>query len=70
MLLTEANERALLSLLLSKLHQLDADVFIGHNIAAFHLDVLMHRLQQCKVCVHGVLVCVYGVLVCVWVESW
>lgn len=28
-----------------KLHQLDADVLVGHNISGFDLDILLHRLQ-------------------------
>lgn len=36
-------------MLVARLRQLDADVFVGHNFAAFHLDVLLHRLQHHKV---------------------
>jgi len=43
------SERALLSLLLARLHQADVDVYVGHNIAGFDLDVLLHRLQAHKV---------------------
>lgn len=28
-----------------KLHQLDPDILVGHNISGFDLDVLLHRLQ-------------------------
>lgn len=49
MLQAQVNERALLSCLLAQLQKLDADVLVGHNIAAFHLDVLLHRMQHCKV---------------------
>ncbi|CAM6100645.1 unnamed protein product [Calypogeia fissa] len=45
----ESSERALLSLLMVKLYQLDPDVLVGHNISGFDLDVLLHRLQACKV---------------------
>ncbi|KAL2611548.1 hypothetical protein R1flu_023240 [Riccia fluitans] len=45
----ESSERALLNHLLLKLYQLDPDVLIGHNISGFDLDVLLHRLQACKV---------------------
>lgn len=45
----ESSERALLNLLMIKLHQLDADVLVGHNISGFDLDILLHRLQACKV---------------------
>jgi DNA polymerase alpha subunit A len=34
-----------LNLLMVKLHQLDADVLVGHNISGFDLDILLHRLQ-------------------------
>ena len=45
----QANERALLTYLLARLRSLDVDVFVGHNFAAFDLDVLLHRLQHHKV---------------------
>ncbi|KAH7429421.1 hypothetical protein KP509_09G047200 [Ceratopteris richardii] len=45
----ESSERALLNRLLIKLHQIDPDVLVGHNISGFDLDVLLHRLQDCKV---------------------
>ncbi|CAM6094149.1 unnamed protein product [Calypogeia fissa] len=45
----ESSERALLSCLMVKLYQLDPDVLVGHNISGFDLDVLLHRLQACKV---------------------
>lgn len=41
----DCSERALLNLLMVKLHQLDADVLVGHNISGFDLDILLHRLQ-------------------------
>ena len=46
----QPNERALLTMLVARLRQIDADVFVGHNFAAFDLDVLLHRLQHHKVC--------------------
>ena len=46
---SQSSERGLLSFLLAKLQQLDADVLVGHNIAGFDLDVLLHRLQANKV---------------------
>ena len=49
MLAGAASERALLMNLLARLRALDADVFCGHNLAAFDLDVLLHRLQAHKV---------------------
>lgn len=45
----ESSERALLNRLMIKLHQLDPDVLVGHNISGFDLDVLLHRAQACKV---------------------
>ncbi|BBN16162.1 DNA polymerase alpha subunit A [Marchantia polymorpha subsp. ruderalis] len=45
----ESSERALLNHLMLKLYQLDPDVLVGHNISGFDLDVLLHRLQACKV---------------------
>lgn len=44
----QPNERALLTMLVARLRQIDADVFVGHNFAAFDLDVLLHRLQHHK----------------------
>ena len=46
---SQTSERGLLSVLLARLGQLDADVIVGHNIAGFDLDVLLHRLQANKV---------------------
>ncbi|GLJ35374.1 hypothetical protein SUGI_0711430 [Cryptomeria japonica] len=45
----ESSERALLNRLMIKLHQLDPDVLVGHNISGFDLDVVLHRAQTCKV---------------------
>ena len=39
-----ASERALLNYLIARLHSLDADVLVGHNIAAFDVAVLLQRL--------------------------
>ena len=44
-----ASERALLGLLLARVQTVDPDVLVGHNIAGFDLDVLLHRLQAQKV---------------------
>ncbi len=49
MLSVQASERSLLTYLLARLRSLDADVYVGHNFAAFELDVLLHRMQQLKV---------------------
>ncbi|KAK9163384.1 hypothetical protein Syun_004286 [Stephania yunnanensis] len=43
------NERALLNRLMLELHKLDSDVLVGHNISGFDLDILLHRVQVCKV---------------------
>lgn len=45
----QPNERALLTMLIMRLKDVDADVFVGHNFAAFDLDVLLHRMQALKV---------------------
>lgn len=52
MLSGQASERHLLNFLLARLKALDADVLVGHNIAGFDLDVLLHRLQHHKVPPH------------------
>jgi DNA polymerase alpha subunit A len=44
-----ANERALLSWFLAKLHAVDPDVIVGHNWLGFDLDVLLHRMQRLKI---------------------
>ena len=49
MLSAQSTERALLTNLLARLRTLDADVYVGHNISAFDLDILLHRLQHHKV---------------------
>ena len=48
-LATQMNELGLLNFLLAKLHQLDPDVIVGHNIGGFNLDVLLRRLQANKI---------------------
>lgn len=49
----QGSERGLLAFLLAKLHDLDADVFTGHNISGFDMDVLLHRLQHLKASRHS-----------------
>ncbi|KAL0377699.1 UNVERIFIED_CONTAM: DNA polymerase alpha catalytic subunit [Sesamum radiatum] len=44
-----SSERALLNRLMTELHKLDSDVLVGHNISGFDLDVLLHRVQVCRV---------------------
>ena len=39
----QPNERALLTMLVMKLKDLDVDAFVGHNFSGFDLDVLLHR---------------------------
>jgi hypothetical protein len=34
--------------LLTAIFMLDPDVLVGHNIAGFDLDVLLHRIEACK----------------------
>ena len=48
-LMQQASERALLTGLLARLRTLDPDAIVGHNLTAFDLDVLLHRLQAHKV---------------------
>ncbi|CAI9754278.1 unnamed protein product [Fraxinus pennsylvanica] len=45
----ESSERALLNRLMIELHKLDSDVLVGHNISGFDLDILLHRVQACRV---------------------
>ena len=49
LLMQQASERALLTGLLARLRALDPDALVGHNLTAFDLDVLLHRLQAHKV---------------------
>lgn len=49
MLSQQSTEAGLLNYLLGRLEKLDADVYCGHNVAAFDMDVLLHRLQHFKV---------------------
>lgn len=45
----EGSERALLGYFLGKLLLIDPDVIVGHNFLGFDLDVLLHRMKECKV---------------------
>ncbi|KAG2444014.1 hypothetical protein HYH02_009213 [Chlamydomonas schloesseri] len=45
----QASERSLLTCLLARLQSLDADVLVGHNVAAFDLTTLLSRMQHHKV---------------------
>ena len=46
---TLPNERALLNIFCAKLHHLDPDVIVGHNIRGFDIDVLTHRMEKSKI---------------------
>jgi len=43
------SERALLNFLIARLHSIDADVLVGHNIAGYDMTVLLQRLAACKI---------------------
>lgn len=43
------NERALLNLFLAKINKIDPDVIVGHDVASYDLDILLHRFTQNKV---------------------
>lgn len=45
----EPNERALLGRLLTRLHRLDPDIIVGHDLWGHQLDLLVHRLNSHKV---------------------
>ncbi|XP_031439703.1 DNA polymerase alpha catalytic subunit [Clupea harengus] len=42
-------ERALLGFFLAKMHKIDPDVLVGHDILGFDLEVLLQRISVCKV---------------------
>ncbi|OBS59818.1 hypothetical protein A6R68_09055, partial [Neotoma lepida] len=44
-----ATERTLLGFFLAKVHKIDPDVLVGHNICGFELEVLLQRINVCKV---------------------
>eukprot|EP00731_Ephydatia_muelleri_P030456 Em0021g979a len=44
-----SNERALLAYFLAKVHKIDADIIVGHNISSFDLEVLQHRMNVTRV---------------------
>ena len=48
-MVVHANERSLLNFVAIKLHKMDPDVLLGHNILGFSLDVLLHRMAANKV---------------------
>ncbi|XP_072850377.2 DNA polymerase alpha catalytic subunit isoform X4 [Pogona vitticeps] len=44
-----ATERTLLGFFLAKVHKIDPDVIVGHNIYGFDLELLLQRINFCKV---------------------
>ncbi|XP_033730564.1 DNA polymerase alpha catalytic subunit-like [Pecten maximus] len=46
---TFPNERALLGYMLAKIHKIDPDVLVGHDIYGFDLDVMLHRINANKI---------------------
>ncbi|KAM6900400.1 DNA polymerase alpha catalytic subunit [Xenentodon cancila] len=44
-----ATERTLLGFFLAKMHKIDPDVLVGHDIFGFDLEVLLQRITACKV---------------------
>lgn len=42
------SERALLNFFLAKINKIDPDVIVGHDVASYDLDILLHRLAQNK----------------------
>uniref|UniRef100_A0A3B4X0P2 DNA polymerase n=1 Tax=Seriola lalandi dorsalis TaxID=1841481 RepID=A0A3B4X0P2_SERLL len=44
-----ATERTLLGFFLAKMHKIDPDVLVGHDIFGFDLEVLLQRINACKV---------------------
>ncbi|XP_041717792.2 DNA polymerase alpha catalytic subunit isoform X2 [Coregonus clupeaformis] len=44
-----ATERTLLGFFLAKMHKIDPDVVVGHDIFGFDLEVLLQRITVCKV---------------------
>ncbi|XP_041358143.1 DNA polymerase alpha catalytic subunit-like [Gigantopelta aegis] len=44
-----STERGLLGFLLAKIHKVDPDLLLGHDIYGFDLDVLLHRINANKI---------------------
>ncbi|XP_031752563.1 DNA polymerase alpha catalytic subunit isoform X3 [Xenopus tropicalis] len=42
-------ERTLLGFFLAKIHKIDPDIIVGHDIYGFDLEVLLQRISSCKV---------------------
>ncbi|KAF9266691.1 DNA polymerase alpha catalytic subunit [Marasmius fiardii PR-910] len=43
------NERMLLSSLLVAIHKADPDIIVGHDFLGVSLDVILHRMRDCKI---------------------
>eukprot|EP01119_Soliformovum_irregulare_P023736 TRINITY_DN8358_c0_g1_i2.p1 TRINITY_DN8358_c0_g1~~TRINITY_DN8358_c0_g1_i2.p1 ORF type:complete len:1084 (-),score=366.25 TRINITY_DN8358_c0_g1_i2:41-3124(-) len=43
------SERALLQEFVKRVTDVDPDIFVGHSFIGFDLDVLLHRMEKCKV---------------------
>ena len=43
------SERALLNFFIARLHNIDADVLVGHNVVGYDMTVLLQRLSACKI---------------------
>ncbi|XP_067669020.1 DNA polymerase alpha catalytic subunit-like [Haliotis asinina] len=43
------NERALLGFLLAKIHKVDPDIIVGHDIFGFDIDIFLHRINANKI---------------------
>jgi DNA polymerase alpha subunit A len=44
-----SSERGMLAFFLAKIHKIDPDLIVGHDMVGFKLDVLLHRLAHTKV---------------------
>lgn len=53
------SERALLNYFLARLKVIDPDVLVGHNIAAFDMSLLFHRMNANKVIEQHMLCCTW-----------
>ena len=45
----QPNERALLTMLVMRLREIDVDAYVGHNFSGYDLNVLLHRMKELKV---------------------
>ncbi|XP_076048772.1 DNA polymerase alpha catalytic subunit [Oratosquilla oratoria] len=43
------SERALLAFLLAKIHKIDPDIVVGHDVVGFDISVLLHRISTNKI---------------------